>query len=91
MNPDQIYEDVLEFPKLKLQMERNLIDYNEFPGQVPIDIVLFRDAIEHGINFFLTLILHLAQNLEPINPLSNSNCSRDSSTTRKYAFNRYWW
>lgn len=48
MNPDQIYEDIVDFPKLKTQMERNLVDYNEYPGQVPIDIVLFRDAIEHG-------------------------------------------
>lgn len=48
MNPDQIYEDIIEFPKLKNQMEKNLIDYNEYPGQVPIDIVLFREAIEHG-------------------------------------------
>jgi dynein heavy chain, axonemal len=47
MNPDQIYEDLIEFPKLKNQMEKTLIDYNEFPGLVPMDIVLFRDAIEH--------------------------------------------
>jgi hypothetical protein len=55
MNPDQIYEDIFEFPKLKTQMERNLVDYNEFPGQVPIDIVLFRDAIEHG-KYILRLV-----------------------------------
>jgi dynein heavy chain len=47
MNPDQAYEDMVEFPKLKNQMEKTLNDYNEFPGQVPMDIVLFRDAIEH--------------------------------------------
>jgi hypothetical protein len=29
-------------------MEKTLLDYNEFPGLVPMDIVLFRDAIEHG-------------------------------------------
>lgn len=55
MNPDQIYEDITDFPKLKLQMERNLMDYNEYPGQVPIDIVLFRDAIEHGRRDFRLL------------------------------------
>ena len=49
LNPDQIYEDILDFPKLKNQMEKTLMDYNEFPGLVPMDIVLFRDAIEHGI------------------------------------------
>ena len=48
MNADSIYEDLLDFPKLKNQMEKTLIDYNEYPGQVPMDIVLFRDAIEHG-------------------------------------------
>lgn len=48
MNNDQIYEDLVEFPKVKNQMEKTLLDYNEFPGQVPMDIVLFRDAIEHG-------------------------------------------
>jgi hypothetical protein len=48
MNNDQIYEDLIEFPKVKNQMEKTLLDYNEFPGQVPMDIVLFRDAIEHG-------------------------------------------
>ena len=48
MNPDQIYEDLLDFPKLKNQMERTLVEYNEYPGQVPMDIVLFKDAIEHG-------------------------------------------
>jgi hypothetical protein len=49
MNNDQIYEDLVEFPKLKNQMEKTLLDYNEYPGQVPMDIVLFRDAIEHGM------------------------------------------
>ena len=48
MNPDQIYEDLIDFPKLKNQMEKTLVEYNEFPGLVPMDIVLFRDAIEHG-------------------------------------------
>ena len=55
MNPDQSYEDMVEFPKLKNHMEKTLIEYNEFPGQVPMDIVLFRDAIEHGKSFFLLI------------------------------------
>ncbi len=50
MNADSIYEDLIDFPKLKNQMEKTLIDYNEYPGQVPMDIVLFRDAIEHGLH-----------------------------------------
>ena len=48
MNADQIYDDLLEFSKVKVKMERTLVEYNEYPGQVPMDIVLFRDAIEHG-------------------------------------------
>ena len=48
MNNDQIYEDLLDFPKLKIQMEKTLVEFNEYPGLVPMDIVLFRDAIEHG-------------------------------------------
>jgi len=47
LNNDQIYEDLVNFPTLKNHMEKTLNDYNEYPGQVPMDIVLFRDAIEH--------------------------------------------
>lgn len=47
LNNDSLYEDLLDFPKLKNHMEKTLLDYNEYPGQVPMDIVLFRDAIEH--------------------------------------------
>jgi dynein heavy chain, axonemal len=47
MNVDQIYQDLVDFSALKAQMERTMIEYNEFPGQIPMDIVLFRDAIEH--------------------------------------------
>jgi hypothetical protein len=48
LNADEIYEDILDFPKFKQHMEKTLVDYNEYPGQVPMDLVLFRDAIEHG-------------------------------------------
>jgi len=47
LNNDQVYEDLVNFPALKNHMEKTLNDYNEYPGQVPMDIVLFRDAIEH--------------------------------------------
>ncbi len=47
MNNDQAYEDLVDFPKLKTQLEKTLEEYNDYPGQVPMDIVLFRDAIEH--------------------------------------------
>ncbi len=48
MNSDSIYEDLVSFPRLKNHMEKTLLEYNDYPGQVPMDIVLFRDAIEHG-------------------------------------------
>jgi dynein heavy chain len=47
VNPDEIYEDLIDFDKLKGHMERILRDYNETPGTVPMDLVLFRDAILH--------------------------------------------
>lgn len=49
INPDEIYEDLVDFPKLKTHMERTLVEYNEYPGQIRMDLVLFRDAIEHGL------------------------------------------
>ena len=48
LNNENIYEDLIAFPKLKNHMEKTLLEYNDYPGQVPMDIVLFRDAIEHG-------------------------------------------
>ncbi|XP_030837708.1 dynein heavy chain 2, axonemal [Strongylocentrotus purpuratus] len=42
-----IYEDLQEFPTVKRFMEDALDDYNATPGVVSMDLVLFRDAIEH--------------------------------------------
>ena len=47
MNPNAVFEDFEEVPKLKAYMEEQLEDYNLSPGVVSMDIVLFRDAIEH--------------------------------------------
>ena len=47
VNVDEMYEDLLDFDKLKVHMEKVLKDYNETPGTVPMDLVLFRDAILH--------------------------------------------
>jgi len=44
-----VYEDITDFKKLKSFMENNLEDYNNEPGFIAMDLVLFRDAIEHGI------------------------------------------
>ena len=42
MNPDLIYEDMIEFPPLKKFMEEMLVDYNATPGVVRMDLVLFK-------------------------------------------------
>ncbi|CAF0978027.1 unnamed protein product [Adineta ricciae] len=46
-NQDEMYEDLVDFDKLKAHMEKVLKEYNETPGTVPMDLVLFRDAILH--------------------------------------------
>ena len=44
----QIYEDITKFEELKKLMEERLEDYNMEPGFITMNLVLFRDAIEHG-------------------------------------------
>ncbi len=49
MKPEQpVYEDILSFAELKKHIEIQLEDYNMEPGIIPMELVLFRDAIEHG-------------------------------------------
>ena len=48
MNPDNVYEDIHDVGSLKKHMNDLLEDYNSTPGVVHMDLVLFRDAIEHG-------------------------------------------
>lgn len=43
-----VYEDLTDMKSLKSFMETHLEDYNLTPGVVPMSLVLFRDAIEHG-------------------------------------------
>lgn len=43
-----VYEDILEFQNLKTFMEEKLEDFNMEPGVIAMDLVLFRDAIEHS-------------------------------------------
>ncbi|KAG9346625.1 hypothetical protein JZ751_006936 [Albula glossodonta] len=45
----RVYEDLTDFKTLKNFMESQLEDYNLTPGVVPMNLVLFRDAIEHII------------------------------------------
>ncbi|CAH8499452.1 unnamed protein product [Schistosoma intercalatum] len=47
MNPDNSYEDVTDLDRLRKFMAQTLKEYNESPGMVHVDLVMFRDAIEH--------------------------------------------
>lgn len=48
MKENGVYEDITDFKQLKNLMEERLEDYNMEPGVISMDLVLFRDAIEHG-------------------------------------------
>ena len=48
MNKDLLYEDITDIAALKKCMNNYLKEYNNSPGVVPMDLVLFRDALEHG-------------------------------------------
>ncbi len=48
MSLDLVYEDVTDITKLKKHMVDVLEEYNGSPGVVNMDLVLFKDAIEHG-------------------------------------------
>ena len=49
LKPDQlIYDDIVNLQELKKFLEGKLEDYNKEPGTIAIDLVLFKDAIEHG-------------------------------------------
>ena len=48
MNPSQTYEDINDIEKLKKFMKEMLDEYNNTPGVIQMDLVLFRDAIEHS-------------------------------------------
>lgn len=49
-NVDQIYEDIVDMVKFKKKMIDILIEYNNSPGVVAMDLVLFKDAISHGLS-----------------------------------------
>ncbi|WAR21987.1 DYH2-like protein [Mya arenaria] len=44
---NNVYEDIPDIVALKKLMQEKLEDYNEMPSVVRMDLVLFRDAIEH--------------------------------------------
>lgn len=49
MNESGVYEDLQDVANLKTFMQTQLEDYNDTPGSVPMNLVLFQDAIEHGL------------------------------------------
>ena len=44
-----VYEDITDINSLKKLMQEKLEDYNDIPGVINMDLVLFRDAIEHSM------------------------------------------
>ena len=48
LSESHVYEDLLDMKSLKKFMETQLEDYNLTPAVVPMNLVLFRDAIEHS-------------------------------------------
>ena len=48
LNEYEIYEDLNDFNLVKKFMEGQMDDFNHTPGVVATNLVLFRDAIEHG-------------------------------------------
>ncbi|TGZ66460.1 hypothetical protein CRM22_005313 [Opisthorchis felineus] len=47
LNAEGEYEDIADLDRLRRFLTDTLKEYNETPGTVPMDLVLFRDAIEH--------------------------------------------
>lgn len=47
MNAWDIYEDLLDIDAVRSYVEEQMDEYNVSPGVVRLDLVLFRDAIEH--------------------------------------------
>ncbi|XP_060775597.1 dynein axonemal heavy chain 2 [Neoarius graeffei] len=47
LKDSRVYEDLQDFQSLKGFVESQLEDYSLTPGVVPMNLVLFRDAIEH--------------------------------------------
>lgn len=57
MTDSSVYEDLQDRNNLKRFMQTQLEDYNDTPGLVPMNLVLFQDAIEHGA--YAPPLLHL--------------------------------
>lgn len=51
MREPKVYEDLTDPAALKAAMETALREYNLSPAIVPMQLVLFREAIEHSEHF----------------------------------------
>lgn len=51
MREPKVYEDLTDLAALKAAMETALREYNLSPTVVPMQLVLFREAIEHSERF----------------------------------------
>ena len=49
MKNDGVYEDYTDFKAVKTYIENQLEDYNMEPGYIYMNLVLFKDAVEHGM------------------------------------------
>lgn len=47
VNPYGMYEDLQDFAVLRKYLEVQMEEYNVSPGVVRMDLVLFKDAIDH--------------------------------------------
>ena len=64
MNADNVYEDIQDRVALKRHMSEVLDEYNNTPGVIHMDLVLFKDAIEHGIKHLHVDYVRLAHAFE---------------------------
>ena len=81
MNVEESYEDLLDFKVVKKFMNDQLDEYNNFPGVVGMSLVLFKDAIEHGLLFIFRLTFFnasLLNNDKYYNYKIIKNSSRDN-------------
>lgn len=53
MNPEKVYENIVSPEKVKIYMQEQLVNYNNTPGTVPMDLVFFKDAIDHSMSHAL--------------------------------------
>lgn len=92
MGESSVYEDLKDVSNLKTFMQTQLEDYNETPGLVPMNLVLFQDAIEHG-RFTTTPTSTGAHEclLGCCSLCSDAHCTRDQPAQGEHAPGWCWW